>query len=115
MHKRASPKEARAALANEFLTSRLPRFTAVGGLSIYANITVAEEVSGESKSSVLLTKPNEPAERLKKNRSNDVMSPRNWQENPAFTKVNESVGRSGRLAWPFWHRSCHEVRPTPIA
>jgi hypothetical protein len=75
-------------LANEFLTSRLPRFTAVGGLSIYANITVAEEVSGESKSSVLLTKPNEPAERLK-NRSNDVMSPRNWQENPAFTKVNE--------------------------
>jgi hypothetical protein len=53
-------------LANEFLTSRLPRFTAVGGLSIYANITVAEEVSGESKSSVLLTKPNEPAERLKK-------------------------------------------------
>jgi hypothetical protein len=29
-----------------------------------------------------------PAERLK-NRSNDVMSPRNWQENPAFTKVNE--------------------------
>ena len=76
-------------MANEFLTSRLPRFTAVGGLSIYANITVAEEVSGESKSSVLLTKPNEPAERLKKNRSNDVMSPRNWQENPAFTKVNE--------------------------
>jgi hypothetical protein len=57
-------------------------------LSIYANITVAEEVGGESKSSVLLTKPNEPAERLK-NRSNDVMSPRNWQENPAFTKVNE--------------------------
>ena len=76
-------------MANEFLTSRLPRFTAVGGLSIYANITVAEEVSGKLKSSVLLTKPNEPAERLKKNRSNDVMSPRNWQENPAFTKVNE--------------------------